>query len=204
MKQKNCLLIIGIFLFSLPFIGYFTSKEISGTFNDLRLNLESSNETIDSINSELYLVLSNEENQKIKIKKIKRLFDDLELHIDSVTNLLILESGGWKNENNKLTLKNPKDKVHVNRILVEKGHGTAIKEKIELTRRNILNTVGDIIEAEDIPLSIDEKHLEFDKTWAEYKFESMPLFSILPIFSKIINDSKRSETIIYKRLIENT
>ncbi len=94
-----------------------------------------------------------------------------------------------------------KDKDITSKLLLDEGKGEALREKVIETREKLLALIDDPVLKEkleqSLPLEIPEIPKDSDKnSWSEAMFDQMPVVAVMPMFNKLINDVKTSETAV--------
>lgn len=202
-KRKSCLLLTLISIIILAFGVYFISKEVSDAFIIVDKGLEKSNLSIHKSNEALKNVLIQNEIYRPIIQDIENTSSNFSNFIDSTIHLLIVQSGGWKENSDESELAYPRITDIPTQILVSNGLGEKIEQKIIETSSKYYEVLHIKLNADSlgIPLEIDRNHMkETGKTWAEFHFDQMPIMAVLPILRKFKNDENESKAIIYRHI----
>jgi len=92
-------------------------------------------------------------------------------------------------------------------MLVDEGRGEKLKEELIKVRATLLEQIEKEEErlslSQNIPLKVNEVPADSDKKdWAQFTFQQMPVAAVLPLLSKIQNDTRVSETAILNFLFD--
>ncbi|MFI5132899.1 MAG: gliding motility protein GldM [Chitinophagales bacterium] len=181
------------------------SSEILNAFKTVNSTLEKSNTTISSSTATIMASLeqklhdpSTAEKAKIWYPRAQQVQDyaaDINKYIQGLKDTILLKAGGDPKDPNK-SYKD--DNLDIpTRMMVDKGGGKILLQKLTSFRNNIL-AINDTIKAEfdkslPIDLSMPKTQNKSNKTWEEAYFHMVPTVAALTILSKFQNDVKTSE-----------
>jgi gliding motility-associated protein GldM len=192
------------------------SAEIFNAFKVVDKSMSKSNKALDDANRKLPQAIKDGAKKREslqtyadRVDPARQYADELDSYIQAIIDTLITESGGYIND--KVTgqptdkLKGEKDKSITTRMLVDKGIGEELKNKlVEYHGKfvSLLDTADVATYGDDIALGIDDTTWKKrkKKTWAEMNFGHMPLQATLPILRKFQNDVKNSEATVLNYL----
>lgn len=200
-KRNSCLLIASVIIFILVIGAIFISKKLSSSFILADKELLGSYQNIEKSNDALMNLLINDQKYGQTIQSIENTSSSFNMFLDSIINLLITNTGGWKENTNETVLANPNNRNIPTQILIEKGLGQDIMNKIIETSSYYNKILKNELDAQsiEIPLRINMEHIkESGKTWPEYNFKQMPLMAVLPILRKFKYDETESKAKIYR------
>jgi len=200
-KRNSCLLITAVVLVLLFAFAYVATKEVSNAFKLVDKGLAETNQTYEDTNEALKNVLLKHSEYSLTVEKIENISTKYNTLLDSTIQLLINQTGGWKQESNENELANPKNHGVPTKILVTDKLGEKLEQEISKASNqyNEILKVDLGIDTVQIPLKLRMDHIEkSSKTWTEYNFDQMPLMAVLPILRKFKNDEKESKSIIYR------
>ncbi len=212
-KEPRQVMINIMYLVLTAMLALNVSAEIFNAFDIVQRGLEESNEALDqNIKAVVAAIKKNAEKDPEayqqyvdKIPEVKAVSESLVSFIDSISNHMIVKSGGYTEEGE---LAGKKNKNITTRYLVDKGYGEKLKAKILETREKFLQLVPDSLQgeiAQKLPLHIDDetwKESEDKVSWADFNFRQMPLKAVLPILVKFKNDAKASESVVFNKYLE--
>ncbi len=183
------------------------SAEIMNAFLSMDKSITNSNGIVDNSNGQIFNSISKQVDAYKQYKpylekaeKVRQLSSEMDSYISELRSGLFTVAGGPDPDNPEKPLRY-KDKDIPTKFLVEEGRGEELKAKVLDIRAQLLALVEDEEARKELevslPLDIAEIPAESEKkTWAAYSFEQMPVVAVLPIFSKLKNDVKTSETAI--------
>lgn len=228
-KEPRQLMINLMYLVLTAMLALNVSAEIINAFFMIDRGIEGSNKVIDDSNNFAMLALSkNAEQDKEKYgklvtaaKEVQRISKEFNTYIDGVRDQLVQESGGLYPENDEKHGGQPKgykNKDVTTRLLVQKGEGEVVKQKILDTRKQLLDivnslkgtpgtnitdaTIAELDNSITLGISEDWKKAKPKRpSWAHFTFNQMPLAAIFPIFRKFQNDMKSSEAAVLNYLV---
>ncbi|MCC7402075.1 MAG: gliding motility protein GldM [Chitinophagaceae bacterium] len=181
------------------------SSEILNAFKTVNSSLEKSNATISNSTSTIMKSLeqkmsdpSTAEKAKIwypRAQQVAQYSDAVSNYIQGLKDTILIRAGGDP--------KNPDQKYKddnldiVTRLMVDKGEGKKLLQKLTEFKNNILG-VNDSIKTEfatslPIDLSMPKTQNKGNRTWETAYFNMVPTVAALTILSKFQNDVKTSE-----------
>ena len=183
-------------------ISYLIRNNVNKAFDHIDKALEISSQTVSISNDSLKSILLKDKAYGTTVEELEKISLGFHKLIDSTMNELISQTGGWK-KSDKKDLENPRNKDVPTQILVEDKLGDEIEKLISETSKKYNAIIQRELNADsiEIPLKLNMNHLNAsDKSWAEYNFNQMPLYAVLPIFRKYKQDEYLSIGIIYSHL----
>lgn len=216
-KEPRQLMITIMYLVLTALLALNVSAEIFNAFKLVNKGLEKSNEVLDEQNKRIpdqVKTLAQKDPEKYgdyadRVDDIIKTGEEFVDYVEGIWDELVATSGGYvEKENGEKALKNKKDKDGTTRLMVDKGEGEELKEKIIKAREDFL----DFIEPEEresfeskIALEIDDKSWRKAKkkeSWADFNFRQMPIGAVQPILTKFINDAKATESAVLNHYLE--
>ncbi len=206
-KQPRQLMITLMYLVLLAMLALNVSAEIMNAFLTLDKGIGNSNGIVDSTNGQIMKSISSQADAYKKFKpfelsaeETRSVSKEMDDYLKVLREELFALAGGPDPENPSRPVRY-KDKDIAPKLLIKEGRGEALREKIIETREKLLSLIKDEKAREDIaqnlPLEIPEIPENSDKpTWSESAFDQMPVVAVMPMFNKLINDVKTSETAI--------
>ncbi len=217
-KQPRQLMINIMYLVLTALLALNVSAEIFNAFKLVNKGLEQSNKSLDQANSALPESIKKRALAKPEFARFSeraplavQYGNEFTEYVNSVVNELIDQSGnmnGTVDEGDEVVvgdhkeLKGKKNKDVPTRIMVNRGKGKELKEKVLEYRAKFLSLIDDSLRTgmeSEIALTIDDetwRHSKTKKSWEEFTFKMMPLGACQPIFTKLINDAKSSENAV--------
>lgn len=216
-KEPRQLMINLMYLVLTALLALNVSAEIFNAFKLVDDGLSKSNATLEATNSQIpakikELAQKDEDKYGVYAERAVvagEISKEFVEYVEGIKNYMIEETGGWNEEKGQPVAYKNKDIT--TRYLVGKnpaaneGKGGELEKKIEETAAKFLELVdeGDKARmAAEITLTVDDawKNSKNKKNWAHFNFFQMPLLSVLPILSKIENDSRSTEASILNYL----
>jgi gliding motility-associated protein GldM len=216
-KEPRQLMINLMYLVLTAMLALNVSAEIINAFFALKKGIDGSAKVVDTQNKTVLdatLAAAAKEKKYAewgpKAQEAQKVVDEFVVYIDGVNKEIFEAAGGVSPLHPDRPVKY-KDKDLTTRILVTGGRGKEIEDKITETRNKLLAILPADIKDEfaaKLPLSVDEivgdDHGVKAKSWAEYKFNHMPVAAVLPTFSKLQSDAKTSGSAILNYCFEQT
>lgn len=212
-KEPRQLMITLMYLVLLAMLAMNVSAEIMNAFLALDKGIGNSNSIVDSSNMQLMNSISKQADAYKEYSKYKdhaesarEISKELNTEIAAIKDELFALAGGPDPENPDRPVRF-KDKDIPSKLLIDEGKGEALRERIIQTREKLLALIEDETEREalgiSLPLQVPEKPENSDKnTWSESAFYQMPVVAVMPMFTKLSNDIKTSETAILNHFFE--
>jgi gliding motility-associated protein GldM len=208
-KEPRQLMINLMYLVLTAMLALNVSAEIINAFFALNRGMKNSNGIVENSNGLVKQAIDkqvkaypNASNQKyeglaVKAQKISK---DFEEYISGVTTELVTAAGG---PNPKYDDGRPiryKDKDVTTNMFLKGGRGAEIEAKIASTRAAFLalldgDAKGKAEMEKQIALMVDAIPADSKaKNWSELKFKQMPVAAVMPTLTKLVSDTKTSET----------
>ncbi len=231
-KEPRQLMINLMYLVLTAMLALNVSAEIFNAFFIIDDGLQASNQSFDEANDFAINALdANAQQDPEKYgqflevgNEIQRISSDFFRYIEGVKDSLVEISGGYypedyERENLAGKPVGYKNKDITTYMLVNQGTGEKIRERVEVTRAELISQVRSLVGDEpgqlseeqfsellsNVSLSIDSSWLAARNPvdWATYTFRHMPVGSVLPILSKFQNDMQSSEAGVLNFLVRN-
>ncbi len=202
-KRKSCIIIATVLIVVLLILAVFLSRIVTKAFQDVDEALLNSTNTYTPSNEVLKDILLEDDVYSELVKDIEATSLEFNSLIDSTINLLVLQSGGWKEGTDKKELFDPKNARVPTRILIMEGIGAEIENAVINVAQSYNRILQDELEVDsvDIPLKINTQYKEEgDITWAEYHFNQLPLMAAIPLLRKLKRDENESVSIVYQQM----
>lgn len=200
-KQNSCLLITAVILALIFAFAYVVTKEVSNAFKIVDKGLAETNQTYGETNEALKNVLLKHSEYGSTVEKIEKISLEYNSLLDSTINMLVKQSGGWKQDSNQQELAKPNNYEVPTKILIAEKLGDKLEQSIIKTSTQY-NEIMNIVlndNTTDLPLKLQMDHIkQTNKTWVEFNFDQMPLMAVLPILRKFKNDESESKSILYR------
>jgi gliding motility-associated protein GldM len=208
-KEPRQLMINLMYLVLTAMLALNVSAEIINAFFALNRGMKNSNGIVENSNGLVKQAIDKqvkayptEPNKKYEglAVKAQSISKDFETYISSVTNELVTAAGG---PNPKYDDGRPiryKDKDVTTNLFLKGGRGAEIEAKIVSTRAAFLSlldgdTKGKAEMEKQIALMVDAIPADSKaKNWSELKFKQMPVAAVMPTLTKLVSDTKTSET----------
>ncbi|MGK0391585.1 MAG: gliding motility-associated protein GldM [Maribacter sp.] len=212
-KEPRQLMITLMYLVLLAMLAMNVSAEIMNAFLTLDKGIGNSNNIVDSSNMQLMNSISKQADAykeyskyKVQAESAREISKELNEEVTVIKSELFALAGGPGPENPDRPVRF-KDKDIPSKLLIDEGKGEALRERIIQTREKLLALIEDEGEREalaiSLPLQVPEKPENSDKkTWSESAFYQMPVVAVMPMFTKMSNDIKTSETAILNHFFE--
>ncbi|HMO40942.1 MAG TPA: gliding motility protein GldM [Saprospiraceae bacterium] len=227
-KEPRQLMINLMYLVLTAMLALNVSAEIINAFFLIDRGIEGSNSVIDESNAFAMTALEkNAEQDKEKYsklvdaaKRVQQISREFNSYIGEIREEMVDMSGGYYPETDAKHPGHPKgykNKDVTTNLLVNKGKGEEIKERILNTRQEILTIINNLKGMEGTAIN-DESIAELEKSitlgisddwerskkpsWSYFTFNQMPLASVFPIFRKFQNDMKSSEAAVINYLVK--
>lgn len=206
-KEPRQLMITLMYLVLLAMLAMNVSAEIMNAFLALDQGIGNSNRIVDSSNSQLMNSISKQaeaykeyDKFREKAESARTISNELNQLVGDLKEEMFQLAGGPDPENPNRPVRF-KDKDIASKLLIEGGKGEELRLQIIETRNRLLSLIDDEAEkaelSSSIPLQTPEKPENSDKnTWSESAFYQMPVVAVMPMFTKMSNDIKTSETAI--------
>ncbi len=206
-KSPRQMMINLMYLVLLALLALNVSAEIMNAFLTMDMGIANSNSIVDNTNDR---ILKSIEKQTKAYRKYRPYYEkaeearniakELDGYIQELRETLVVEAGGPDPEKPERPVRY-KDKDITTRLLIEEAKGDELEQKIVEARNRLLTLVEDEAAREKLaaglPLNIPEIPEDSDKeTWARFSFGEMPVIAVLPMFTKLRNDVKTSETAV--------
>lgn len=214
-KEPRQLMITLMYLVLLAMLAMNVSAEIMNAFLTLDKGIGNSNSIVDASNMQIMNSIGKQteaykefKEYKTKAERAREISLELNQEIIDLKQELFDLAGGADPENPDRPLKY-KDKDIATKLLIEGGKGEALKQQIIEARLQLLDLIKDendkLALAEKLPLQVPEKPENSDKeTWSESAFYQMPVIAVMPMFTKLSNDIKTSETALLNHFFEKS
>ena len=232
-KEPRQLMINLMYLVLTAMLALNVSAEIINAFFMIDKGIASTNSIIDDSNEFATTALEKNAEQDLSryqplvdaAKEVRQISKEFNIYIGSIRDTLVASSGGMYPEDDEKHGGQPKgykNKDVTTRLLVDKGKGDEIEQKILSTREQLLDvvtrlkdtpgtsindeTISELEESISLEISNDWEKAKGTgkkkKSWARYTFFQMPLAAIFPIFRKFQNDMKSSEAAVLNYLVQ--
>lgn len=224
-KEPRQLMITIMYLVLTALLALNVSAEIFNAFEMVDKGLRAANVSLDAANDGLPELIKSGAKKKESLQKyadrvdpVRQLSKEGAAFINDIVNKLI-DEGGNRNgavddgdyvlgdDGSRIELRGKRNYDITTRLLVDKGIGMELKDKMLSIREQFLNYIDDEdkeLFASSLTIEIDEdswkKSANPKKNWADFNFGHMPLGATLPIFSKFVNDIKSSEAAVLNYL----
>lgn len=210
-KEPRQLMINIMYLVLTALLALNVSAEIFNAFKVVDKGLKKSNSVLDSSNDQMAREVPRLAKKKADLQKYadrtgpaRELSKEMSTYIDGILDGMIEESGGFDEEHGFPVGK--KDKAVTTRTLVDEGKGDELEQKLRDAKKKFLELIDEEDRAafeKEIAISIDEewKNHPEKSSWADYNFRQMPLGATLPLFSKMKNDVKSTESAVLNYLL---
>ncbi len=215
-KEPRQIMINIMYLVLTALLALNVSAEIFNAFKVVDKSMERSNLALDQSNEKMPKAIKDGAKKKEslavyadRVDPTRQISTEFDGYIQHIIDTMINITGGYLNdpETGLPTdkLKGEKEKNVTTRLLVDKGVGEAIKDKILEYKEKYskLFDTADVAKfSKDISLSIDDEtwKKKKKKSWAEMNFNHMPLQAAIPILRKIQNDNKNTEATVLNYL----
>ena len=240
-KEPRQLMINLMYLVLTALLALNVSAEVMNAFFTLdKGNQESMatvNSQVDQTTSGLKDLLNDESKAKFKpivpaVDEIRTTVNEFNSYVNQMRDDLIdmsgnkngeVDEGDYTTSYGKKVPKGKKNKDITTEILVNKGEGENLKEKIIETKAKLVKIYSDLLNnhGNDFDLSDQEikgfvenidANLAFGiddeswrkskdkKSWADFKFRQMPVAAVLPLLSQMQSDAKTSEASLVNEL----
>ncbi|MBK7869449.1 MAG: gliding motility protein GldM [Saprospiraceae bacterium] len=228
-KEPRQLMINLMYLVLTAMLALNVSAEIINAFFMIDRGIAGSNDIIDKSNefalNALDLNVKQDEQKYGKLldaaKQVQIISKEFNDYISSVREEMVEATDGYYPDSDVKHGGQPKgykNKDVTTNLLVNKGKGEEIKERILVDRKKILDiinslkgmpgtnitdqTIADLEKSITLNISDDwEKKVKKPVSWSHFTFNQMPLASIFPIFRKFQNDMKSSEAAVLNYLV---
>lgn len=217
-KEPRQLMINIMYIVLTAMLALNVSAEIFNAFKVVDTALVKSNTALDNMNSALPEEIRKfAEKNKAQFQtyadrtgpaaELTKEFTD---YVDVLIKSMVDETGGMVQDEHAtaggMRMKGYKDKDVTTRLLVDKGKGQELENKITELRGKLSELFDPADRAANeakLALVIDEswKSSKDKKSWAQYNFQQMPLAAVMPILNKIKNDAKSSESTVLNYLM---
>lgn len=217
-KEPRQLMINLMYLVLTAMLALNVSAEIFNAFTMVNKGLEDANRILDEnkkdIPTQIQQLAQKDPGKYGHLPALAtqtlQLGNEFSSYIESVKTRLIEESGGY---DEKGKLKGYKNKDVTTRLLVgpepakREGIGFEIEEKILEYREKFINLIPEAdrtgFESKVLLSASEDWKKSEKKSWAQYNFQQMPVGAVLPILTKIVNDSKATESEVLKYFLQS-
>ncbi len=207
-KEPRQLMINLMYLVLTAMLALNVSAEIINAFFALNKSIKSSNEIVDKSNVSIKTAIDkqadaykNATNEQFRglAAQAQKVAKDFESYVSNITNDLITAAGGPSKDHPDGRPVRYKDKDVTTRMFLNDKKGDDLQAKIVEARKAFLALVPDAKDRAElekqIALQVDEIPSDSKaKTWSELKFKQMPVAAVMPMLTKLVADSKTSET----------
>ena len=185
------------------------SAEIINAFFALNKGMRNSNGIVENSNGLVKQAIDkqvkaypNANNQKYEslAAKAQVISKDFEAYINGITGELVTLAGGPNPKYNDGRPIRYKDKDITTNMFLKGGKGAEIEAKVASTRKAFLDLLdgdaaGKTEMEKQIALMVDAIPADSKaKDWSELKFKQMPVAAVMPTLTKLVADTKTSET----------
>ena len=236
-KEPRQLMINLMYLVLTALLALNVSAEVMNAFFTLDKGNKESMATVDTQLGQtvdgLKELLSDESKKKFKpiepaVDEVRQTISSFNDYVDVLRDQIVdmsgndngeIDEGDFAESYGKKVPKGKKNKDITTNLLVKKGKGEELKEKIIETKDNLIRIYSDLLNnfGEDFDLNKAEieknieninNNLAFGiddetwreskdkKSWADFKFRQMPVAAVLPLLSQMQSDAKSSEAAI--------
>ncbi len=214
-REPRQLMITLMYLVLLAMLAMNVSAEIMNAFLALDQGINNSNSIVDASNNQIMNSISKQteaykeyEEYKVKAEEAREIAKEMDDYIASIKNQLFELAGGADPEHPERPVRY-KDKDIASKFLIDEEKGEELRLKIKEVRQKLLGLIDDEAKREElelsIPLEVPEKPADSDKsTWSESAFYQMPVVAVMPMFTKLRNDIKTSETALLNYFFEKS
>lgn len=212
-----------MYLVLLALLALNVSAEVLKAFNTVHAGIQASNLSLDQKNAStmerFQKLLDNNRERTIehyeRAEKAKQLTDQLNHYIDTLKDHIIQKSGGYL-EDDTSVLSGAKNLDVGTRVLVQKGNGDTLQNKINETRKELIDLLEtyneDTVAANDvnlakfrrqIPLKAEDppKEPNNKNSWAAANFEMVPVTAAVTLLTKVQSDVKNTKSEVLSTLI---
>jgi len=229
-KEPRQLMINLMYLVLTAMLALNVSAEIINAFFQIDEGIQSSNKIIDESNNFAKTALiKNAAQDEARYRPLVEAADEVQdiskeltEYVESIRDTLVTATGGYYPEDDPKHAGQPKgykNKDVTTRLLVDKGKGEELKDRIEGARSRLIEIVTNLKGTEGTNIT-EETIAELEKSislnisddwqtkpkkpvsWSHFTFNQMPLAAVYPIFTKIQNDVKSSEAAVLNYLVE--
>lgn len=205
-KEPRQLMINLMYLVLTALLALNVSAEVMNAFFSLDKGMKTSTAIVQKNNEQLMEGINKQadaykkpENEKYRnnAQQALQVSDEFITFIEDIRKDLFEKAGG-PNPKVEGQPKDIRNKDLTTRIFVNEGLGDKIQQRLEETRKKLIELAdNDKATADALPLDI-EKLPEGTKAknWSEFKFKQMPVAAIFPILGKIQSDAKNSATAV--------
>ncbi|TAN18484.1 MAG: gliding motility protein GldM [Chitinophagaceae bacterium] len=177
------------------------SAEILNAFKTVNKSIHQSNESIDQKNTLIYEQFAKQMQQdpakvgplKAQAEQVKAQCDAMNTYIDSLKNVIIVQSGGRDDSGN---IKKMDDLDAAPRVMENQKNGPKLKARLEELRASLLGFYPPdqrVFEAKSFPLTLETPSNAGKKSWTVSTFDMVPTIAAVTILSKFQNDVKNAE-----------
>ncbi len=213
-KEPRQLMINVMYLVLTALLALNVSAEIFNAFDMVDKGLVKANDALDSANKDMpsQIKKSAEKGPQFKtyadrVDQVAAISKEGSDYVNGIKQFLVDTSGGYEEFEGVTKLKAQRDYDVTTRLLVDKGKGMELKDKMMDIRGKFLALVDEADRKEfegKLPINIDDetwkKSTNKKANWADFTFGHMPLGATMPIFSKFTNDIKSSEAAVLNYL----
>jgi gliding motility-associated protein GldM len=219
-KEPRQLMINLMYLVLTAMLALNVSSEILHAFKTINKSIVNSNGLINNKNLQTYM--SFDANQAIpaqtarvkpfndRAKAVKIKADEMHAYFENWKNQIVTQSGG-KDSKDTTEIKRADDIDASTLLLVERGGGNQVKQKITEFRDFLLAQVDDAGMKERLEKELPASIAAMEKTdnnpqgdWATGNFYNMPVMAAVTLFSKMQNDIRSSEAIVIDHLFSRS
>ena len=208
-KEPRQLMINLMYLVLTAMLALNVSAEIINAFFALNKGMRNSNGIVENSNGLVKQAIDkqvkaypNANNQRYEglAAKAQLISKEFEAYMNGITGELVTAAGGPNPKYNDGRPIRYKDKDVTTNMFLKGGKGAEIEAKIAETRKAFLDllsgdAVGKTEMEKQIALMVDSIPADSKaKNWSELKFKQMPVAAVMPTLTKLIADTKTSET----------
>jgi gliding motility-associated protein GldM len=208
-KEPRQLMINLMYLVLTAMLALNVSAEIINAFFALNKGMRNSNSIVENSNGLVKQAIDKQvkayptgPNQKYEglAVKAQNISKEFEAYITGVTSELVTAAGGPDSKHDDGRPVRYKDKDVTTNMFLTAGKGAEIEAKIKSTREAFLALLdgdpkGKAEMEKQIALMVDPIPSDSKATnWSELKFKQMPVAAVMPTLTKLVSDTKTSET----------
>ena len=208
-KEPRQLMINLMYLVLTAMLALNVSAEIINAFFALNKGMKNSNGIVENSNGLIKQAIEKQvkayptaPNQKYEAlsAKAQSISKAFEAYINSVTSELVTAAGGVDSKHDDGRPIRYKDKDVTTNMFLNGGKGAEIEAKIAETRKAFLDLLSDdptgkAAMEKQIALMVDPIPSDSKAAnWSELKFKQMPVAAVMPTLTKLVADTKTSET----------
>ncbi len=208
-KEPRQLMINLMYLVLTAMLALNVSAEIINAFFALNKGMKNSNSIVENSNGLVKQAIDKQvkayptpPNQKYEALAVKAqaISKQFESYISAVTSELVTAAGGVDPKHDDGRPIRYKDKDVTTNMFINGAKGAEVEAKILETRKAFLDLLNDDPKGKaemekQIALMVDPIPSDSKaKNWTELKFKQMPVAAVMPTLTKLVADTKTSET----------